>query len=208
MKKTIMYLIILFANSTASFGQDVLLESNEEELDSANFSSLLKTYNSVIRVDEEEIQLFKIDLLGPFLYGLTGKDTAEHNVLGIAFEKKIKPIWSWIASATVRASREKVTNIWFASGVRNYYNMNKRILKGKSANNFSANYFSATLNTQLRPAESDEQLSINILYGIQRRLGKRGFVDWNVGLENILVPYSDKSVGIDFVTQISLGLGF
>lgn len=208
MKRVLIFIWVVVINSATVFAQDILLEMSEEELDTARFSSLLTKYNQVIRADEEETELLKIDLLGPILYGLSGIDTAEHNIFTIAYERKFKPIWSWISSVSVRASREKVTNIWFIGGVRNYYNMNKRILKGKSANNFSANYFSATFNTQIRPTESDQQVSINLLYGIQRRLGKRGFVDWNVGLENIVAPYADKSVGIDFVSRITLGVGF
>lgn len=206
-----MTLIILINSGLVVLGQQEVLEISEEELDSTNFSTLLNAYNKVIRADKEEITLLKLDLLGPLLYSFAnseeGVDSVESNVLGLAFEKKFKPAWSWIVAGTIRANKNDITNIWLNGGARYYYNMKNRILKGKSANNFSANYFAATANVQIRPLNNDEQGSINILYGIQRRLGKYGFVDWNIGTENIFLPFKEKSVEIDLITQITIGIG-
>ena len=210
MKRILIVAFVIILCSNILRGQDVIIESSQEELDSADFSSLLKTYNDVIRVHEEEFTLIKIDLLGPLLYSFSnheeGIDSVENNVIGIAFERKFRPDWSWIVATTIRADKRDITNVWLRGGVRYYYNLNNRIMKGKSANNFSSSYFSATVNSQTRPKMDDYQLSINILYGIQRRLGKFGFIDWNVGTENI-PSFSDESVGIDFVTQITIGIG-
>lgn len=211
MKRILLALAFVFKSSVLLLAQEATLETSEEEIDSTTFSALLKTYNQVIRADKEEVNLIKVDLLGPILYSLSnneeGIDSVESNVLGLAFERKFRPNWSWIVAGTIKANRNDITNVWVNSGLRYYYNMKNRILKGKSANNFSANYFAATLNAQVRPLENDEQGSINILYGIQRRLGKYGFVDWNIGTENIFLPFEGRSIEIDLVTQITLGIG-
>ena len=208
MKRIVIILGLYFTFSTV-FAQEV--ESSEEQLDSANFSALLKAYNSVIQVHEEELTLIKVDLLGPLLYSMSnneeGVDSVQSNFLGLAIERKFKPDWSWIVSTTLKGDKKDVRKMTFAGGVRHYYNINRRILSGKSANNFSSNYVSATLSTAIRPAIDEHQISINLLYGIQRRIGRFGFVDWNIGFQNIVVPYSYQSVGVDLTTRITIGIG-
>ncbi len=207
--KRIVIILGMFLTFSMAFAQEI--ESSEEELDSANFSTLLRTYNSIIKVHEEELTLIKIDLLGPLLYSMSnneeGIDSVQSNFLGLAIERKFKPDWSWIVATTLRGDKKDVRKVTFGGGVRHYYNINRRILSGKSANNFSSNYLSAILNTAIKSVVDEHQISIDILYGIQRRIGKFGFVDWNIGIQNIVVPYSYKSVGVDLTSQITIGIG-
>ncbi len=162
-------------------------------------------------MQEEELQLLKIDLIGPtlFLFSLGGdKDSVKTNVLRLAYERKIRPNWSWIVSPTLQADRDRVRDVGISGGLRFYYNQQNRILKGKSANNFSANYLGAYLNGRTRPGENQQQLSIDLVYGIQRRLGRWAFVDFDLGLSNKLKAYPATKNRIDVMTEIRLGLAF
>ena len=188
--------------------QDVSISRNSEVMDSTKFSSLIKRYEQIIMADREELALFKIDLLGPLLYALSAEDSAKSNIARISFEKKFKPEWSWIITTEIQANRLDITELRQRAGARYYFNMQKRILKGKSANNFSANYLSARLNYKRRPVENENQVSIDLLFGIQRRLWKYGYIDFDIGIENIIAPYDSKSAGIDFTSSIQIGIAF
>ncbi len=188
--------------------QDVSISRNSEVMDSTKFSSLIKRYEQIIMADREELALFKIDLLGPLLYALSAEDSAKSNIARISFEKKFKPEWSWIITTEIQANRLDITELRQRAGARYYFNMQKRILKGKSANNFSANYLSARLNYKRRPVENENQVSIDLLFGIQRRLWKYGYIDFDIGIENIIAPYESKSAGIDFTSSIQIGIAF
>ncbi|MDQ3290771.1 MAG: hypothetical protein M3Q05_05710, partial [Bacteroidota bacterium] len=194
------------------FAQEkVTIKASEEEMDTTQFSNLVQTYNQLIRVQEEELQIFKIDLLGPtlFLFTLGGdKDSVNANVVRLAYERKIRPNWSWIVSPTVQADRDQIRDVGISGGVRYYYNQQKRILKGKSANNFSANYLGAYLNGRTRPGENQQQLSVDLVYGIQRRLGRWAFVDFDLGLSNKIKAYPKTKNRVEVRGEILLGLAF
>ncbi|MEO0332112.1 MAG: hypothetical protein AAF223_10565, partial [Bacteroidota bacterium] len=83
--------------------------------------------------------------------------------------------------------------------VRYYYALPRRIKRGKSANNLSANYFSIQSRNSWIGVEANYPIigtnptvytseaifsrnnSFSILYGLQRRLGKYGYIDANLG---------------------------
>ncbi|QHT70269.1 hypothetical protein GXP67_28270 [Rhodocytophaga rosea] len=181
MKRLFMRMLSIIAGVVISLQlavaqEKVTLQSGEEEMDSTQFSGLLRSYNQIIRVQSEELVLFKIDLLGPALYGLSfgGKNDSTarnvNNVIRLSVEKKFRPDWSWIAGTTIQADTREVRDIGILGGVRYYYNLNRRILKGKSANNFSANYLSPQLIARTRPGKDQQQVALQLLYGIQRRI--------------------------------------
>lgn len=188
--------------------QDVSTEATTEEVDSVKFSKLLRSYREIAMVEREEVTLVKIDLLGPTLFAMSEIDTAKHNVLRLSVERKFKPEWSWIVSFEGQASRNEFTELRYRGGARYYFNMNKRILKGKSANNFSANYLSLRANYKRRPPDQDNQFSIDMLFGIQRRLWKYGYVDFDIGFENVISPFETNTAGVDFTASIQLGIAF
>ena len=90
-------------------------------------------------------------------------------------------------------------------GFRYYHNMGKRIEKGLSANNLSGNYLTAQVAESFSRFNTgryrnlltgdrflyrrrdnllgDPQPRVLIAYGVQRRLGKWGYVDFNAGPE-------------------------
>jgi len=190
------------------FAQEVSIESTTEEMDSAKFSGLMQRYEKIIMAEREELTLIKLDLLGPLLYAMSGIDTAKHNLVRISFEQKFKPEWSWIVAFDGQASKNEFTELRYRGGLRYYFNMRKRILKGKSANNFSANYLSARVNYKYRPPDQEGQLSLDLLFGIQRRIGKYGYVDFDIGIENLITSFEDTTPGIDFTSSIQLGIAF
>ncbi len=200
--------IILLIIGYSLLAQDVTIESSTEEVDSASFSKLVRSYNRIIMAEREEVTLVKLDLLGPLLYGLSGIDTTKHNVLGLAFERKFKPEWSWVLATDMQVKSESISELRYRGGVRYYFDMEKRILRGRSANNLSANYLSGRISYRKRPKQNDDQVSVDLLVGVQRRLWKYGFIDVDVGIANIIAPYRDNTFGIDLTSRILLGIAF
>ena len=207
MKRLSIY-IIAVCLSTSLWAQEVQIDSTTEQMDTARFASLIKAYEKVVMTEREELTLIKVDLLGPLLYAMSGIDTARHNAIRLAFERKFKPEWSWIVAFDAQVNRNEVAEYRYRGGVRYYFNMQKRILKGKSANNFSANYLSPRVSYRRKPGDDEGQLSVDLLFGIQRRLWEYGFVDFDIGIENPIVPFESNEFGIDFTTSITLGIGF
>ena len=84
LSQTILFLIL---SNVAILGQNeqVTITNSEEEMDTVKFSKLLKTYNQIIRAQQEELSIFKIDLLGPLLYGMSNwgpeNDTVKNHIL-------------------------------------------------------------------------------------------------------------------------------
>ncbi|MGB0525682.1 MAG: hypothetical protein ACPGJS_22075, partial [Flammeovirgaceae bacterium] len=139
------YCLLLWGISMASlsFSQEVATDTTEEHMDAATFQKLKNSYNYVIQANEEELSMFKIDMLRPVLYALNDwkTDTVGIEFIRLAFEHKWKPAWSWNVGGALKANGDDLLRTRMWGGVRYYYNMNRRILKGKSANNFSADYF-------------------------------------------------------------------
>lgn len=207
MKRAFIMINFIFSFAMV-FGQEVKVESSTEEMDSTKFSALLVTYNRIVMAKREELALFKVDLLGPLLFSLSGNDSTVNNIIRISFEQKIKPQWSWLVAVEAAANKNDITETRLRGGARYYFNMQKRILKSKSANNFSANYVSTRLNYKTRQLDNENQVSLDLLFGMQRRLWKYGYVDFDVGLENIIHPFSNEDSGIDFTSSIQLGIAF
>jgi hypothetical protein len=81
---------------------------------------------------------------------------------------------------------------------RYYYNLNRRIAYGKSANNLSANYIAPIAgfdvgksyrydgNSVVDEGYGLSKRHVGFLYGVQRRLIKNGFIDVNAGLARVL----------------------
>jgi hypothetical protein len=198
--------IILF--SLPALAQRVEIDTTTEEMDNTLYNKMIKRYEEVVRIEQEELRLVKLDLLGPVAYALSGVEDEQHNLFTLGYEQKIKANVSGLGQVNVKANKKEVTELNFMAATRYYYNMNKRIAQGKSANNFSANYLSGRLSSRHDIVYSDTQVSIDILFGIQRRLGKYAYIDFDVGFENVLVPYSGEKIGIDLTSSVQLGIAF
>ncbi len=197
---------MLLANNNVR-AQEV--EFSEEIIEAEDTSiRFQEKYNYLIRADKEEKGLVRITLLR----------VPGFPVPGFGYEHKLRPAISVFADAGARwgiqtdtiggfsISSTGIRGVEIEGGVRYYYNIVKRIKKGKSANNFSANYLA--YHTFLTSNTEDNDININIypavVYGIQRRLGDYGFFDFNVGLKTNF----NNSFSIDGIfASFKLGIG-
>lgn len=114
-------------------------------------------------------------------------------------------------------------------GLRYYYAKLAQIKSGKSANNFSGNYFSVQGSApwlySLKNHVSDiytakektiskkssdfgyERVRLLLAYGMQRRLGKYAYFDINAGPEVLIKNYYDK-LAVSFQLNAFIGFGW
>lgn len=190
---TLLALISLSFFSAFSQDENKKTEHSVEEGDSSDYK-MGEAYNYLIRAKEEQIQLTKINLLN----------------LGtqpISYERKFKksPSFSFLIQPEGRVDINYPTaeyyfeSIGLRLGIRDYYNINRRIRKGKSANNFSANYISLETFTSYYFKYRQVIPQIAAIYGIQRKISKHGYVDFNFGPGFnmvILKTYPHLSLGL------------
>jgi hypothetical protein len=168
--------------------------------------------NAPLRVQQEQVSLWKLGLNNFLPYSTSFGPDSYYSRYGfhVAYERKLRdPAWSVLAEvspALVRyrpesstASRQNLSVRTQVAG-RYYYNRERRLRQGRNANNFSANYVSVAVGTGLGKEShespfffyqnNDRQFltaDAALLYGLQRRLGRYGFVDANVGVATLLV---------------------
>ncbi|MGB3849556.1 MAG: hypothetical protein WA958_06275 [Tunicatimonas sp.] len=163
----------------------------EEPADSSSFS-LKEKYKYFTRANVEETFMVKAGLSG-IGYGSFVGLFLEH---AFAVEKKLNVPFSVLAQYRMGMNGWRNNYVGVDIAARYYYSLPRRIRQGKSANNLSANYFSVQLdntwegsgNTLTGPggltyADGQALYSNRVLlvYGIQRRLGRHGYVDFNLG---------------------------
>ena len=159
-----------------------------------------------LRVQREEPHLWKLGLnnftprTGWFYYTRYG--------IHLAYERKLnKPAWSVMGEVSPALTYYRPLNgeqVQRRLGVRTqvagryYYNLGRRLRLGRNTGNFSANYISVALGAGLgRQARETSfyyiepngrwvKLDVAVSYGLQRRLGRYGFIDFNVGFSSLL----------------------
>ena len=164
---------------------------------------LIHKYNKLVRLQVEERQFWKLGLNN--FASIEDSQRLDYLRFGLHFiyERKLRTAWSVMGEVSpdfirFRDARTRSLRNGFAvrSQVagRYYYNLSRRIRKGKSASNFSANYVALVLGSGLgRQAQETPffgydyggpfaRLDGALLYGLQRRLGRYGFVDAALGL--------------------------
>ncbi len=181
----------LFACSTAAAQQDsVSVTYAEEPADSSSFS-LKEKYKYWTRASVEEKSMLKVGLSGIGFASYPGL-FMEH---AFAYEKKINVPFSVLAQYRQGMSGWQSSYVGVDAAVRYYYSLPRRIRQGKSANNLSANYFAIQLDNTWQgvsryapqgqftfvETKTRRTSQVSLLYGIQRRLGKHGYVDFNIG---------------------------
>jgi hypothetical protein len=150
----------------------------------------------------------------------------------LLYERKLHTSWSVLAELTPQLLRYREAyngpahnglEVQTQLAGRYYYNLNKRIRKGKSASNFSANYLSVALGTGYgrrgygTPFSGGQRghavrASAAVLYGLQRRLGRYGFVDLSAGIPLPLLPqagplFPDNTLHLLLDLRLGLALG-
>lgn len=234
--------LLLLCTGRAGLGQVVATPdssriSYEEEEGSQSDFDLKERYNYLIRAQIEESQLWKLGLNdvgfdnGRFRYGLyliyERKLQTSFSVLG-ELNPTAQPGYRYTYNpATLTGSLDKTRYFDLGAQIagRYYYNLQKRIRNGKSANNFSANYLSAGIKTNAAYIPRDTHNNgysgndvkeylvntpqVSVRYGLQRRLGRYGFIDGNLGLAtdlNFLSRNSSLRNRIYGVGEFRIGL--
>lgn len=134
--------------------------------------------------------------------------------LHLAYEQKLGSPWSVLAEVSpylldyspvgepsggvVLCARAQVAG-------RYYYNLGRRLRLGKSTGTFAGNYFSVALGGGFGKQAHETAFLFHdqsgpfarfdaaLLYGLQRRLGRYGFADFNVGIPLAFSPGASTS---------------
>lgn len=109
--------------------------------------------------------------------------------------------------------------------LRYYYNLSSRLAAGKQTQNFSGSYFAFTAVYIYRAANANlngrnQYLPLALVWGLQRKIGKWGFMDFQAGA-GMVWHYEDPAVPGDsyvirpavtrewgFSPTLRLGIGF
>lgn len=169
-------------------------------------TDLRNGYSRLTRLQVEERELWKLGLnnFGFSIGNVDGFVTLRYGA-HLAYERKIgtatsvmaeisPDVYRYYRDSLDRRLRTALTARVQVAG-RYYYNLNRRIRRGKSASNFSANYLGLGLGAGLGKRsylspfynyyEDGPRRAVRatamLQYGLQRRLGPYGFVDFNFG---------------------------
>ena len=189
--------------------------------------------NDPLRVQAEDRSLWKLGL-NNFTVSNTLLGQGQYYTrygIHVAYERRFKsPAWTVLAEvspALTHYRAEPGADMSRGLGMRAqvagryYYNTERRLRLGKNTTNFSANYVSLALGAgfgnptresaiyflgdtgyRRRSAATD----VAIVYGIQRRLGRYGFIDANIGVSNLLSsPW--RTLSITNSLRIGLAIG-
>ena len=181
----------------------------------------VKAYRKFIQAQVEEKTLIKIGALPQF--GYAGYVGPAYGVsTQVAIEHKLVPALSVLVNLQTNYQRlgsvsEGVTMRSVLAG-RWYYAQNRRMRSGLSANNFSNQYLTIEASrfvlSRSRLLATGERYSsqandyISLAYGIQRRLGRLGYIDWNIGPGYVLNNRANYSSRFVISASFSIGLGF
>ena len=190
-------------SARVSYGEEVLTQP-------------LRVDTVALRVQREDRSMWKLGL-----NNFTVNNSYQRYGVHLAYERKLgRPAWSVLGevSPAFLHSYGSYLSVRTQLAGRYYYNLERRIRQGRNAGNFSANYLSLTLGTSFGRV-SDGPFSQNIiyggqfartqlalLYGLQRRLGKRGFIDANVGLAKTLTHQSYYNENLFITVGLRVGL--
>lgn len=208
-------LVCLQANAQQD---SVTVTYDEEPAEMSNFS-LKEKYKYWTRATVEEKSMLKAGISSIGFASDRGL-FLEHS---FAFEEKINVPFSVWAQFRLGMNGWQNSQVGIDVAARYYYSLPRRIRRGKSANNFSANYFSIQIDNtwrdestyifQRQPPITDAGVrrtsQFSLLYGIQRRLGKHGYVDYNIGVAYRPKQwFGDDRNRLIFDSNFSIGLAF
>ncbi|WP_046242580.1 porin family protein [Hymenobacter terrenus] len=185
-----------------------------------------------LRVAREERHLWKLGLNNFSLQTSipTTDDQADYFRYGVhvLYERKLnRPAWSILgevspaitqySAAIGNSGSETRFGVRTQVAGRYYHNLERRLRLGRSGG-FSGNYISLALGAGLgsRARETPfyyappngkwAQVDAALLYGLQRRLGRRGFIDVNLGVGS-LVSSDVSDLGLNGSLRVGLLLG-
>jgi hypothetical protein len=234
------FLLLLTQLDVMGQNDSIKVEYTVENTDKSDYK-FKERYKYLQRRMIEEKSLFKVSLLDLTLAVTDQTQYLSYHSRGtvLMYERKISPSFSFLYQNLLYFqvifpnNQPLIDNPKFKThilnlstiGGRYYYDQARRIRNGKSANNFSANYLSLQFDNilQVRNNYSDEDFdkvdrsatkpSVNLLYGIQRRLGKLGYTDLNLGVRYDEINYNeplppDRKSNFGIIANFSIGFGF
>lgn len=186
-----------------------------------------------LRVQQEQRSLWKLGLNNFLLSSTSFGPDSYYTRYGfhLAYERQLgSPAWSGLAEVSPALTRyrpefsadsRQQLSIRTQLAGRYYYNRESRLRRGRNVGSFSANYLAAALGAGLgREAHetpfffylnNNRQLvtaDVALLYGLQRRLGRYGFLDVNTGVAALLlagrplvVPTGSLRIGLTLGPQ-------
>jgi hypothetical protein len=223
-------LIFIFSIPSLAQKDSVKVDYSEENPEKSDFN-IKEKYKYLRKNMVKEKGLFKIAVLDAN-FGINNQIFAffDHHERGrlLAYERKLSPSFSaiiynlnYFGLGILHQTSLDSTRLFNSTGlgVRYYHSQKRRIAEGKTANNFSDNYFAFQINNlkiihyNFPKANYPKQLSqptVDLLYGIQRRIGKFGYFDWNFGVRYDQINYVKKQhkLPIDLISNFAIGLGF
>jgi len=232
--------LLLSAGQSVAQSDSVRVDYSVENADTAR-RTLRETFRYLTRATVEKKTLLKTGLTAPVpLYaGYNGLYYGAGIELGV--ERKLSPSFSVQGLLMNRYYRYGSTyqaysyTLEMPVSIRYYYSAKRRIRNGRSANNFSNNYFGLQAETILygygnfvkssmtsgnyTVTEYERIVTTNpaflaalsLQWGIQRRLGKRGYFDVNLTIP--VHPFLTQSRFPNFIrlpvsVNFRLGLGW
>lgn len=190
----------------------------------------------------EERSMLKIGLLGLLdgnsSTGFNGRVEAayEHKIGDTYFSMNYGVYTNYFLTYRINDDLEKdfLTGFGLYLEPRWYYDLKKRIARGKTANNLASNYMTIQLSTDSNPdlftGADDRKIryrerSINVIpaWGIQRRIFNNGYFDYKIGLgpttkgnfsfstDNVPVSIQRDffdEVNLLFLSELKVGLAF
>ena len=184
-----------------------------------------------LRVQREEGRLWKLGLNNFLLdaHSLSAPEAYYTRFgLHLAYERQLgRPAWSVLGEVSPAIAHfrpaaggglERALSVRAQLAGRYYYNLERRLRQGRRMGGFSANYVSLALGaglgrraheTPFYPFLSSDGRLVSadaaLLYGLQRRLGRRGFIDANVGLTSRL-PAAGRGPDLALNSSLRVGL--
>ncbi len=212
--KTLLIVVLSLLFSTRLWAQEdsVAITYSEEAADSSSFS-LKEKYDYWTRATIEETSIFKVGLTQLGFASSRGL-LLEHT---FGYEQKLTKAISMLGQYRFGMTNWDNAHMGADVAVRYYYSLPRRIRQGKSANNLSANYFSLQMDNTWRGQEPHRRgfgetqtgysNQFSLLYGIQRRLGKRGYFDINIG-PTYRTHYNSSSFREKLSLDFNFAIGF
>ncbi|TLV02178.1 hypothetical protein [Dyadobacter luticola] len=222
--RLLLTMLALFLTSRAN-AQDTLQVSFSQEKDTLTRQHFIDRYENVFMTKVPTRQIFKVTTVGSQIQG---------SGINFAYEYKVLPSLSLEASLYSQLDRFdeglaqqllhfnwKQVSLWVNGKARWYYNMDQRISKGLSANNFSGTYVALSYEqslglTQMSTFGTTKVGRMGLLYGFQSRFFNRGHIDFSVGLfqkeagPNYIYEDRERFTTRNFTigTQANVGLAF
>ncbi|MCF0057018.1 hypothetical protein [Dyadobacter sp. CY356] len=188
------------------------------EMDTLTKQRFIDRYENVFMTKVPTRHMFKIGIsqyYQPIQFSLIDDKLLNNSSLTFGYELKLLPAFSIALSAHLpfysAAIPEKyvLKNVVYDAQLRWFFDMKKRIKKGQSANNFSGNYLAINYTLPGTHVVWENEPTIGIKAGFQRRLLNSGFVDYAFALQQRSLNFRYGLLYFwQFSTQISYGYAF